>query len=576
MRRSVAKETRRNGTIRCAVYTRKSSEEGLEQEFNSLQAQREACEAFIKSQRHEGWVCLPDGYDDGGLSGATMDRPALQQLLAEIQAGRVDIVVVYKVDRLTRSLADFAKIVEILDAKGASFVSVTQQFNTTTSMGRLTLNVLLSFAQFEREVTGERIRDKIAASKKKGMWMGGVPPLGYEARDRGLVVVDSEAEIVRDIFGRYAELGSVRLLKEELEAQGITSKCRTSASGRLRGGQPFSRGALYLMLQNRIYRGEIVHKERSYPGEHTPIIDQELWDMVQAQLAGNAAQRNAGGRAAQPSLLAGMLFDSDGNRMTPSHAVKKGTRYRYYVSRPEITKDQADGSAGLRIPAGEIEQLVASQVRRWLLDPGSIYKATSKYLPEPSTQQRLAARAAEIGRRWSELPPARTRPVLAALIERVEVRIDQVDIYLRPTGLSALFDTAVTASQSVLEEETVILSVPARLRRAGMEIRMVVDGTDPFAVVKPDPRLIKLVVRARRFNTTLVQSDGVAFAALALREGVSRSYFTRVVRLSYLAPDITQAILEGSQPRDLTAEKLLAHSRLPLAWYDQRAALGFA
>jgi site-specific DNA recombinase len=576
MRRSVAKETRRNGTIRCAVYTRKSSEEGLEQEFNSLQAQREACEAFIKSQRHEGWVCLPDGYDDGGLSGATMDRPALQQLLAEIQAGRVDIVVVYKVDRLTRSLADFAKIVEILDAKGASFVSVTQQFNTTTSMGRLTLNVLLSFAQFERDVTGERIRDKIAASKKKGMWMGGVPPLGYEARDRGLVVVDSEAEIVRDIFGRYAELGSVRSLKEELEAQGITSKCRTSASGRLRGGQPFSRGALYLMLQNRIYRGEIVHKERSYPGEHTPIIDQELWDMVQAQLAGNAAQRNAGGRAAQPSLLAGMLFDSDGNRMTPSHAVKKGTRYRYYVSRPEITKDQADGSAGLRIPAGEIEQLVASQVRRWLLDPGSIYKATSKYLPEPSTQQRLAARAAEIGRRWSELPPARTRPVLAALIERVEVRIDQVDIYLRPTGLSALFDTAVTASQSVLEEKTVILSVPARLRRAGMEIRMVVDGTDPFAVVKPDPRLIKLVVRARRFNTTLVQSDGVAFAALALREGVSRSYFTRVVRLSYLAPDITQAILEGSQPRDLTAEKLLAHSRLPLAWYDQRAALGFA
>jgi DNA invertase Pin-like site-specific DNA recombinase len=219
---------RRSGTIRCAIYTRKSSEEGLEQEFNSLQAQREACEAFIKSQRHEGWVCLAEGYDDGGLSGATMGRPALQQLLAEIQAGRVDIVVVYKVDRLTRSLADFAKIVEILDVKGASFVSVTQQFNTTTSMGRLTLNVLLSFAQFEREVTGERIRDKIAASKQKGMWMGGVPPLGYEARDRGLVVVDNEAETVRYIFRRYAELGSIRLLKEELDAQGLKSKCRTS------------------------------------------------------------------------------------------------------------------------------------------------------------------------------------------------------------------------------------------------------------------------------------------------------------------------------------------------------------
>jgi site-specific DNA recombinase len=552
MTRPAANRTRRNGTIRCAIYTRKSSEEGLEQEFNSLQAQREASEAYIKSQRHEGWVCLPDGYDDGGLSGATMDRPALQQLLAEIQAGRVDIVVVYKVDRLTRSLADFAKIVEILDAKGASFVSVTQQFNTTTSMGRLTLNVLLSFAQFEREVTSERIRDKIAASKKKGMWMGGAPPLGYEARDRKLVVVDSEAAIVRHIFRRYAGLGSIRLLKEELEPQGITSKCWTSASGRHWGGKPFARGALYLMLQNRIYRGEIVHRERSYLGEHTPIIDQPLWDAVQARLAGNAARRNAGGRAAQPSLLAGMLFDGDGNRMTPSHAVKKGTRYRYYVSRPLVTKDQANRSAGLRIPAAEIERLVVSRVRQWLLDPGSIYQAISAWLPEPSTQQQLVTRAGQIGRQLSELPPARTRAVLTALIERVEVRVDQVDINLRPTRLCALFDVAAP-SQSILDQETLILSVPARLHRAGMEIRMLIDGTDPFAAVKPDARLIKLLVRAHRLNTTLVQSEDVAFAALAMREGVSRSYFTRVVRLSYLAPDITQAILEGRQPRDLTA-----------------------
>jgi site-specific DNA recombinase len=587
MNRPTAKGVRRNRAIRCAIYTRKSSEEGLEQEFNSLQAQREACEAFIKSQRHEGWMCLPDRYHDGGLSGATMERPALQQLLAEIQEGRVDIVVVYKVDRLTRSLADFAKIVEILDAKGTSFVSVTQQFNTTTSMGRLTLNVLLSFAQFERDVTGERIRDKIAASKKKGMWMGGVPPLGYEARDRGLVVVDSEAETVRYIFRRYAELGSIRLLQEELAVQGIRSKCWTSASGRLWGSKPFARGALYLMLQNRIYRGEIVHKERSYPGEHTPIIDQELWDRVQARLASNAAERNVGGRAAQPSLLAGMLFDGDGNRMTPSHAVKQGTRYRYYVSRPLITKDQAERSTGLRIPAGEIEQLVVSQVRQWLLDPRNIYQAISAWLPDPSSQQRLVARAAEIGRQWSELPPARRRAVLTALIERVEVRVDRVDIHLRPTGLSALFDTAVLCSTGLsalfdaaitpsLREETVILSMPARMRRAGMEIRMLIDGTDPFSLAKPDARLIKLLVRAHRFNMTLVQSDGVAFAALAVRAGVSRSYFTRVVRLSYLAPDIAQAILEGRQPCDLTAEKLLAHSRLPLAWQDQRTALGFA
>ena len=293
----------RNARVRCAIYTRKSSEEGLEQEFNSLQAQREACEAFISSQRHEGWVCLPACYADGGFSGATMDRPALQRLLADIAAGRVDIVVVYKIDRLTRSLADFAKIVEILDARTASFVSVTQQFNTTTSMGRLTLNVLLSFAQFEREVIGERIRDKIAASKQKGMWMGGVPPLGYRVQDRKLVIVESEAELVRAIFRRYAELGSVRLLKEELKARGIGSKSWTSASGRLRGGKPFSRGALYLILRNRLYRGEIGHKGQSHLGEHTPIIDPPLWDAVQAQLASNAAVRN-GTRTRQRRLLA--------------------------------------------------------------------------------------------------------------------------------------------------------------------------------------------------------------------------------------------------------------------------------
>ena len=481
--------TRRNGTVRCAIYTRKSSEEGLEQEFNSLQAQREACEAFIDSQRHEGWVCLRAAYDDGGFSGATMDRPALQQLLADVKAGRVDTIVVYKIDRLTRSLADFAKIVEILDARGASFVSVTQQFNTTTSMGRLTLNVLLSFAQFEREVIGERIRDKIAASKQKGMWMGGVPPLGYQAQDRKLVVVDSEAEIVRLIFRRYAELGSVRLLKDELEARNIQSKLRTSGAGRISGGKPFARGALYLMLQNRIYRGEIVHNQQSHLGEHKPIIDQPLWDAVQTQLAGNAAQRE-GGKTRQPSLLAGMLFDRDGNRMTPSHAIKKGTRYRYYVSGSLITKDRTENSAGLRIPAAEIEQLVSNRVHRWLLDPGSIYKSTSARLADASIQQRLVARTAEIGKHWPELPVARKRAVLTGLIERVEVSVDQIDIRLRSSRLSALLDAAAT-SQSVNDDETEILSVPVRLRRAGREIRMVIDGTDPFAASKPDARLIK-------------------------------------------------------------------------------------
>jgi site-specific DNA recombinase len=573
--KSPATRMRRNRTVRCAIYTRKSSEEGLEQEFNSLQAQREACEAFITSQRHEGWVCLRAGYDDGGFSGATIDRPALQRLLADITAGRVDTVVVYKIDRLTRSLADFAKIVEILDTRGASFVSVTQQFNTTTSMGRLTLNVLLSFAQFEREVIGERIRDKIAASKSKGMWMGGVPPLGYRAQDRKLIIVDSEAKIVRFIFRRYAELGSVRLLKDELEARSIQSKLRTSASGRISGGKPFARGALYLILQNRVYRGEIVHNTQSYPGEHEPIIDQPLWDAVQAQLASNA-QRNDGGKTYPPSLLVGMLFDGDGNRMTPSHAVKKDTRYRYYVSRSLITKDRTETSAGLRIPAAEIEQLVSSRVHRWLLDPGSIYKSTSARLADASMQQRLVARAADLGKYWPQLPVARKRAVLAALVERIEVSLDQIDIRLRPPRLGVLLDVAAAPSQGVKDDETEILSVPVRLRRAGREIRIVIDSTDPFAAAKPDTRLIKLLLTARRFNATLAQGEGVPFAALPQREGVSRSYFTRLVRLSYLAPDITQAILEGRQPRDLTAEKLLAHSRLPLAWHDQRTVLGFA
>jgi site-specific DNA recombinase len=561
-----------NARVRCAIYTRKSSEEGLDQEFNSLQAQREACEAFITSQRHEGWVCLRAGYDDGGFSGATMGRPALQRLLADITAGRVDIVVVYKIDRLTRSLADFAKIVEILDARSASFVSVTQQFNTTTSMGRLTLNVLLSFAQFEREVIGERIRDKIAASKKKGMWMGGVPPLGYRVQDRKLVIVDSEAEIVRSIFRRYAELGSVRLLKAELEAQGIKSKSWTSASGRVIGGKPFSRGALYLMLRNCTYRGEIVHNGQSHPGEHTPIIDQPLWDAVEMRLAGNTAEDNSGTRTRQPSLLAGMLFDAEGNRMTPSYAIKQGTRYRYYVSRPLITQDQCESSTALRIPAGEIEHLVTSRVRQWLLDPGGIYQATR--LADPSAQHRLIARAEEIGKSWTELPGTRQRAVLTTLIDRIDVGAHQIDVHFHPTRLAAFLDVAATPLPSAMDDETQVLSVPVRSRRCGRAIRMLIEGTDPFASAKPNARLVKLLIRARRFNAILLDSNGVPFAALAKRQGVSPSYFTRLLRLSYLAPDIIEAILDGRHPPDLTADKLLAHSRLPLTWHEQRIVLG--
>ena len=370
------KTPRRSGKkARCAIYTRKSSEEGLEQAFNSLDAQREACAAFILSQKHEGWTVLPTLYDDGGFSGGTMERPALKRLIADIEAGQIDVIVVYKVDRLTRALSDFAKLVDVFDRRGVSFVSITQQFNTTTSMGRLTLNVLLSFAQFEREVTGERIRDKIAASKKKGMWMGGMPPLGYDVKNRKLVVNDAEARIVVEIYRRYLALKSVHALRDELADAGIKSKRRMRPDGAEYGGQTFSRGALYLILQNQLYRGEISHKGNTYPGEHPAIVDKSLWDDVQAVLAANRVERTTGARASHPSLLTGMVFDETGERLTPTHAVKKGTRYRYYVSTSLVTGAGKNPSSGRRIPAGNLEGLVISRLRTFLADPGAILDA---------------------------------------------------------------------------------------------------------------------------------------------------------------------------------------------------------
>jgi site-specific DNA recombinase len=368
--------------MRCAIYARKSTEEGLEQAFNSLDAQREACAAFILSQKHEGWGVVRTSYDDGGYSGGTMERPALQRLIADIEAGKVDVVVVYKVDRLTRALSDFAKLVEIFDRRGVSFVSITQQFNTTTSMGRLTLNVLLSFAQFEREVIAERVRDKIAASKQKGMWMGGMPPLGYDVRDRKLIVNDDEARTVIHIFRRYLELKSVRALGDELASEGIRSKRRTHADGTTYGAYKLSRGALYLMLQNRIYRGEITHKGNAYPGEHQAIIEQPLWDEVQAALAKNRVERATGTRSSHPSLLTGLVFDQNGERLTPTHAVKKGTRYRYYVSSSLVTGAQGSRDHGRRIPAGNLESLVIQRLRAFLMDKRALLDAIPPRRPK--------------------------------------------------------------------------------------------------------------------------------------------------------------------------------------------------
>jgi site-specific DNA recombinase len=574
--------SRREGSprIRCAVYTRKSSDEGLDQAFNSLDAQREACEAYIKSQKHAGWVCLPDAYDDGGLSGATMERPALQRLLADIRQGKVQLVVVYKVDRLTRSLSDFARMVETFDAHGVSFVSVTQQFNTTSSMGRLTLNVLLSFAQFEREVTGERIRDKIAASKKKGLWMGGLVPLGYDAKDRKLEANKAEVETVRGIFRRYVELGSVHALKDELDARGIKSKVRVSADGRRYGGISLGRGVLYAMLQNPIYCGEIRHGDRRYPGQHAAIIDKVLWDRVQARLAENGVERG-NGPSGGPSLLAGMLFDEHGHRMVPTHACKRGRRYRYYVSKPLITGTRADRAEGHRLPADEIERIVVDRLKRFLSDRGQVFDALASEVSDPAERKRLVEQAAGIAETWPSLPQLQVRAILVTLIARVEVRLNRVDLMLVPSRLSPMLrgrHLALSPATTITDpEQRLALSAVARLRRIGREVRFFVESTDPHdARARPDSSLIRLIAQAYRFHGLLAQSGGRHIQDLAKQEGVIGSYFTRVVRLAWLAPDITRDILDGHQPIGLSAMKLLCWSpRLPTAWNEQKHVIGF-
>jgi DNA invertase Pin-like site-specific DNA recombinase len=356
--------------LRCAIYTRKSSEEGLEQDFNSLHAQWEACAAYIASQKHEGWQASKTHYDDGGFSGGNMERPALKQLLEDIEAGKVNVVIVYKVDRLTRSLTDFAKIIERFDQHRVSFVSVTQQFNTTSSMGRLTLNVLLSFAQFEREVTGERIRDKIAASKKRGMWMGGFIPLGYDLKNRKLLINAKEAKIVQYIYRRYLELGCVRLLKEDLDRQGIHSKARGQ-----KGGCSFSRGILYKILSNPIYIGQIRHKGVCHPGQQEAIIDQELWEQVQRHMANNAVEHKTHSRNTASCPLTNKLFDVSGERLTPVHVNKKGRRYRYYISQSLAAGPKDASSSGWRLPGQEIEQVIGHAALEILLDDVAITAA---------------------------------------------------------------------------------------------------------------------------------------------------------------------------------------------------------
>ncbi len=539
----------RTAPKRCAIYTRKSTEEGLEQAFNSLDAQREACAAYVLSQVHEGWELLPEFYDDGGISGGTLERPALQRLLEEVRQGRVDVIVVYKVDRLTRRLVDFAKIVEVLDGAGASFVSVTQAFNTTNSMGRLTLNVLLSFAQFEREVTGERIRDKIAASKARGMWMGGPVPFGYDVLDRRLVVNTEEAEQVRTIFERTLQAGSLKALGKELAGLGIRSKLRNTRDGRQRGGTPFLAGGLRHLLSNRIYLGEVSHKGQGHAGQHDAIVDRDTWDAVQLKL-GQAKLRPRSGLV---SALAGRLRDGEGKPLQCAHANRSGRRYRYYVS------STRDNKGGWRLPAGDLEAMVQRELHDLITDPVRIsneFGGCGGAVPLTQPVQDLIGSQVDAGSLRSLLEQLDVQ----VIIDRQEVRIE-----LDRQRLAGMVGT--TVPQEALQD-AVNIPIAASLRRRGHELRLVYTAPD-LRPANRDPRLIVLLGRGWAAWEQLGSGHRP-------EDPDERSHLARFARLRFLAPDITIAILEGRQPVQLTARSLLRTTRLPHEWQAQRLALGFA
>ena len=552
-------------TLRCAVYTRKSTEDGLLQEFNSLDAQYEACAAYALSQRHEGWIVVPERYDDGGFSGGNMQRPGLVRLLADIAAGKVDIILVYTIDRLTRSLADFAKIVDVLDKAEASFVSITQSFNTTTSMGRLTLNMLLSFAQFEREVTGERIRDKIAASKRKGMWMGGPVPLGYEVDNRKLIINQTESDLVRHIYQRYLELNSVVELADELNQQGHRTKVQQRTSGPHKGGCIFRRGTLYHLLANPIYRGKIVHKGEVFDGEHGAIVSLEIWEDVKATLRANASGSSKRLKVAQPSLLVGLLTDGEGRAMTPSHAVKPGMRYRYYVTRP----DQLDGEAAWRVSAYDLEGLVCSRISELLTDQQAMLGLVAD--DNAKSAQRLLAEADLAAARLRSGSAHNKASLLEALRPSVRLRHDAVEINLERAQL------ADTLGLQLDDGKGIDLTCSATKVRRGHQLRLIIPSQRPISIVQAtrDEKLVALMAEAHQARQLILANPDRSIAAVAADHGRCRTRLGKLAALACLAPDIVTAIIEGRQPRTLTA-RALQDIDLPIAWTDQRTLLGFA
>ena len=555
---------------RCAIYTRKSTEEGLEQDFNSLDAQREACAAYILSQKHEGWAELSDRYDDGGFSGGSMDRPGLIKLLNDVEAGRVDVIVVYKVDRLTRSLADFAKMVDLFDEAGVSFVSVTQAFNTTSSMVRLTLNVLLSFAQFEREVTAERIRDKVAASKRKGMWMGGAVPMGYDVNEKALMVNPVEAKAIRTIFAEYLAVGSVRELSDRLDAIGIVSKRRTDRYGRMTGGTSFSRGALYNILRNPVYIGKTRHKNELYEGLHEAIIDSVTWQKVQDQLADHGGKKISASRRPARRLLDGLLYDSKRRLMRTTYAIKStrrgGTeqsqRYWYYTSKPTSSDDQCRIE---RFPAGEIERLVLRGLKTRLDDHSWLTRQIRSAVDlDPSLIADIFRAADSLSNQIADESQHTDLHHLNGLVDRIDLSKEQFCVRL---NLSAL--QATEKAELPIHAD---FEVPFQKRQTGRARPIIIASLD---APQPDRDLINLVADARRWSAELLDGTSGTIRQIENREGLRSGSVSRILPLAWLAPDISTAILDGRQPEHLTARKLRSLPELPLDWHEQRKILGF-
>ncbi|MCH7936556.1 MAG: recombinase family protein [Proteobacteria bacterium] len=551
--------------IRCAIYTRKSTEEGLDQEFNSLDAQREACEAFIQSQRGLGWIAQKKRYDDGGISGGTMDRPALQTLLTDIEKGKVDLVVVYKVDRLTRSLMDFAKIIETFDARGISFVSVTQQFNTANSMGRLTLNVLLSFAQFEREVTAERIRDKIAASKKKGMWMGGLPPLGYDVKNKKLVVNKAEAATVKTLFRLYMEQGSVPKVFAEVNRLGMVTKKRCYR-GRATGGKPFTRGHLYQLFRNPIYAGEVRHKGNRYPGQHEAIIDPALWNAVQGSMDEQAPARRSPSNVKQSAFLTGLIYDETGDRLSPTYAKKGERSYRYYISKRLIHHPGADSTAW-RLPAQELEKTIIQAIVNFLTDESEWMKAVDISGLTPDGFKQVRKHVARTLTQLRASDASSRKQAIHEILYRVAIQPGTITVVFKRDGL----DPTIEASAALPGYE---LAVPFHTKRRGVEQKIIIGGEGSTFVI-PDQNLIAVVRRSHEWHRLLTEESDWSIQKLAKHASIDASDVTRFLPLAFLAPEIVEAILDGRQPIDLNVERLKKVSPIPADWIAQRRQLGF-